>query len=374
MGNALNRSIVVTLKNKSGGSVAKGDVVVVDSTTGEAFTVSSTIGLSTDTIGVVIDPNGIANNENGLIAIGGTVPQINLISGSALGDTFGISSTPKYAIPHAIINVGDFGQVLGTGTTPAALLWGMPSQAGITGTSTATTIGNDGWVPATDTWIAGAADAPSYTYSIAANVTGTYGLGQRIKFTQTSVRMGIITKVDYSAPNTNITFYGGTDYTMATGTSITNPYYSLMKAPVGFPLSPTKWTVQTIYGNDASQSTPTQNTWYNLVTGSISIPIGIWDTYYETTPGFLDASSTNWQTRVTLSTANNTESDTSWSALVDGSAVVRGFVTLFRRGIIEVTTKTTYYLNFKTNISGLDTLYVANTSSPQVIRAICAYL
>lgn len=123
MGNSINQTIALSLTNKSGVDVQRGDVVVLGSNTAESFISASGTALSTDTIGVVLDSFGIANNSRGLIAVGGYIPQINLISGSALGDTFGISAITHRAIPHATVLPGDFGQALGIGTTPSALLW-----------------------------------------------------------------------------------------------------------------------------------------------------------------------------------------------------------------------------------------------------------
>jgi hypothetical protein len=56
--------------------------------------------------------------------------------------------------------------------------------------------------------------------------------------------------------------YGGTDYTLAAaGDAITAPYYSVVKAPLGFPLNSNKWTVKVTDATIRSQLTPTANTW-----------------------------------------------------------------------------------------------------------------
>lgn len=126
--NALNRTTVVLLTNKSGGAVARGDVVILDSTTASAFTTTTSAALATDMIGVVVDAAGIAANAQGMIALMGYVGQVNLSASASLGDTFGTHSAAKQAAPHSAVAIGDFGQVLGTGTTPAAMLWGQATQ------------------------------------------------------------------------------------------------------------------------------------------------------------------------------------------------------------------------------------------------------
>lgn len=132
---ALNRSEVLLLTNKSGGSVAQGDVVIIDSTTAASFTTTTTGAYAAGKIGVVIEPNGIANNAIGLVAFSGYVSKVALSGAASLGDLFKTHTIAKQAVRHAAPAVaGDFGEVLGTGTTPAAVLWGMPMGAAGAGT------------------------------------------------------------------------------------------------------------------------------------------------------------------------------------------------------------------------------------------------
>jgi len=127
---ALQRITQAVLTNKSGGAVAQGDVVVIDLTTASSFTTTTTVGFVNGMIGVVLEVNGIANNAAGLVAWGGPVPKVNLSGSASLGDLFHTHSVAKQAVRHAAgIVAGDFGIVLGTGTTPPALLWGLPAGA-----------------------------------------------------------------------------------------------------------------------------------------------------------------------------------------------------------------------------------------------------
>ena len=137
-------------------------------------------------------------------------------------------------------------------------------------------ISDDGWIPALGTWTYSSADAPTYVISVDADMTTTIGVGQRIKLTHAAaVKYFIVTAVGaYSGGVTLITVYGGTDYTLA-ATAITLPYYSMVKAPFGFPLDPTKWTQQLVDIADRSTAGPTVSVWYNVRSISISIPICI---------------------------------------------------------------------------------------------------
>lgn len=93
------------------------------------------------------------------------------------------------------------------------------------------TVTYDGWTPIADTLTY----ASSTTVTISGDHTGKFAVGDKIKLTQqTTVKYFYVTSVTYSAPNTTLTLYAGTDYTVANA-AITSPYYSKMQSPVGFP-------------------------------------------------------------------------------------------------------------------------------------------
>ncbi len=134
---ALGRTETALLTNKSGGSVAQGDVVIVDTANAIAFTTTTTSAYVSGRIGVVIEPNGIANNAIGLIAFTGYVPVINLSGTGSIGDLVATHTVAKQGVRHAAPQVaGDFAQVLGTTATPAALLFGTVQLGGGSGAPT----------------------------------------------------------------------------------------------------------------------------------------------------------------------------------------------------------------------------------------------
>jgi hypothetical protein len=231
-----------------------------------------------------------------------------------------------------------------------------------------------GWTPASNTWTYASADAPTFTFTVNADVTGIYSPGMRIKLTQTTVKYFIITAVSaYSAPNTTITVYGGTDYTL-TNAAITLPHYSGIKSPFGFPLDPIKWTQIYTNGSLQTQNTPVQNTWYNLGSPLLSIPIGAWRVTYSVCITAADASSGQYFLQTTLSTANNSESDVDFSTRIAAQSVVLINDTLYREKYLTLTSKTAYYLNTRTTGSLLDAFYLNNDLSTLRIVAQCAYL
>lgn len=362
MGSSINQTTALSLTNKTGASVLRGDVVIIDSNNADSF-ISASGTVNNETPGVVLD-SGISANAKGMIAFGGYIPQVNLVSGSAIGDFFGISTTTKKAIPHATIQSGDFGQVLGAGITPPAILWGGANQNE-----------ENGWYDNQYNWTYAGNDGStgtSYYVGNANNLTGTLYPGLKIEITQGTIKYAFITAVNYVTGTTYLTLYGGTDYTFDT-TTITKLRTSTHKAPKGFPLSPIKWTVETRNTSEATQSTPVSLTWYNVGSIRIVIPIGVWNVSYQCAGNFKDTTSTNWITETTLSTANNSESD------VDFTAFIRATNTEFQVPLqrwknLMLDSKTTYYLNHMTFSTDLDQFRIRGDTSPTIIRAVCAYL
>ena len=232
----------------------------------------------------------------------------------------------------------------------------------------------DGWISAGETWTYASADDPTFTFTVAADVTTKYSVGMKIKLTQGTVKYFIITAVStYSGGNTTITVYGGTDYDLANAT-ISNPYYSPVKCPYGFPMSPDKWAV-TVTDSTQWNVLATTGSISNPNSKSITIPIGSW--YF------------NWQVLVQF---GNDESSagtkyisvglgTTNSSLISSSICnIAGSSIKFLRHLVKgdtsmsYTTKTTIYLNIRNDSSASENLYFLNSISPLLLRAVCAYL
>lgn len=231
-------------------------------------------------------------------------------------------------------------------------------------------IGADGWATA-DAMTYASADSPTFTMTCSGDQTGKYSPGMRIKLTQTTVKYFIITEVAYTS-STTITLFGGTDYTLANA-AITSPYYSSAKAPFGFPLDPAKWEVKLTSTAGGTQNTPTQNTWYNTGGFSITIPIGCWEVDYQTVPDIYKSGGGSGNVSVTLSTANNSQSDSELTATISMNTQVEIYSSVMRSKHLTLAAKTTYYLNLMTNFPAATAMYI-NTSNSTVIRAVSAYL
>jgi len=123
---ALNRTTQALLTNKSGGNLVYGDVVVLDNTNASGFTTTTSAGLSTRGIGVILEPSGIVNNASGMVAIGGWVPQVNLNTASTVGQFIRTHTVAGQGTPHSSPQLeGDFAVALTASATPPAMLFGV---------------------------------------------------------------------------------------------------------------------------------------------------------------------------------------------------------------------------------------------------------
>lgn len=232
--------------------------------------------------------------------------------------------------------------------------------------------GLDGWIPAEQTWAYASADAPTFVITVPSGAASKYSVGMRLKLTQSTVKYFIITAV----ADTTLTVYGGTDYTL-TDTTISANYYSTVKSPLGFPLSPVKWSVAVTDTTQRSQAAA-QNTWYNLGSLGITIPIGVWEVYYKVPVNIYVTSTVGFVMEITLSTGNNSETDAEMSTITyinDSTNIGKQFKnTVSTQKVHTLASKTAYYLNARTTTTGTPTIYFDNDLVTCVIRAVCAYL
>lgn len=232
----------------------------------------------------------------------------------------------------------------------------------------------DGWIPAGETWTYASAASPTFTFTISGDKTTKYYPGMRLKLTHSSTtKYFIVTKVSYSSPNTTVTIYGGTDYSLASG-AITNPYYSMMKAPAGFPLSPDKWTVTVTNATQLTKSTPTADQWYNLGV-SIDIPIGVWMVEYGALMQVMRSTADWCNVYSTFSTTTNSVTDGTTTIKVGGKDGIANSQTVIKPNIFRsLTSKTTYYLLIMTDWTNVNEIEFRGDQQTTYIKAVCAYL
>lgn len=167
---------------------------------------------------------------------------------------------------------------------------------------------------------------------------------------------------------------------VSTGT-ISNVAYAPPKTyPSGFPISPLSWTVITKDTSLRTVASPSGNTWYNLGSVNLSIPIGDWATSYSVSAFYTygSGSSADVYLKTTLSTANNSESDADFTTFFGGrtsTAIQQRFgQNLMMKKQLTLTSKTVYYLNTSHASQAADNIYNRGDVSPTTIKAVSTLL
>lgn len=91
-------------------------------------------------------------------------------------------------------------------------------------------LGVDGFINDANTWTY----ASDSTFTVSGDVTTTFQKGTKLRFTQTTVKYGVVRSSSYSAPNTTVTIAVNSDYVIANA-AITSPAYSYISNPQGYP-------------------------------------------------------------------------------------------------------------------------------------------
>jgi len=267
----------------------------------------------------------------------------------------------------------------GTGATGATGPTGSTGPTGVTGPTGSGESTTGGWISCGDEiWQYSSIDSPTSVVTINGDKTSKYSVGMRVRITQSLYKYFIITAVSYASLHTYLTLYGGTDYTVANNT-ISEPHYSTSKVPYGFPMSPAKWTVSLSDGTDRHQSSPAKNGYYNPGSLRISLPIGIWDVFFQVIA--VSASSTGPYTDVYVGLSTSTTSFTNQSLrgrgyLRTASNGVQVFVApIARRSTLAIASKTTYYVICMTDLDDQSVIGFngASDASTEVL-ALCGYL
>lgn len=245
MADTRGRQVVLALTNRSGGSVAAGDVVVFDTTGDESFTTTTT-GRAELSVGVAQET--IANLAAGRVLVSGYAALVNVPSSRTRGEYLETHTVVKQATGSATRRSGSFGQYAKTSATPSAWLWGQTDQsASAAGNPTyigcrisdtaAQSIANNTLVAlafaAADTYDAnGFHDPVTNNTRITPNVAGKYMIGGTVTLGSSSTvgarligvrlngttyvgldeRPGIGTTEQYISIATEYIFNGTTDY------------------------------------------------------------------------------------------------------------------------------------------------------------------
>ena len=231
-----------------------------------------------------------------------------------------------------------------------------------------------GWLAILATLTYTSADSPTFVANTSVDLTDRISVGMKLKLTQSTVKYFIVTAIT----STTITLYGGTDYTLTSAT-ITDAYFSSVKAPFGFPMDIDIWSVYYENTTLITIDPATNLEWYNLTNHEIDIPIGMWNVMWG---GGFSAKSLSAVTYIniygTLSASNSLETNQKLSARTgfDGASNVLAINNHFNiNRKLTLTEKTKYYLNIRGSCSTGNLQLVARGDGlPTYIKAECLYL
>lgn len=88
----------------------------------------------------------------------------------------------------------------------------------------------DGWIASGETWTRTA----NTTFTVSGDLTAIYSPGTRLKWTQTTVKYGVVASSAHAAGTTTVTIATTPDYVL-TAAAITQNYYSYAGNPQGYP-------------------------------------------------------------------------------------------------------------------------------------------
>lgn len=190
-----------------------------------------------------------------------------------------------------------------------------------------------------------------------------------------TVEYGIVTAASYST-NTTLTVQVPEGSAIPTSGGISAVSYSISRSPFGFPSSETKWDIILLTKQSLSQSAPTLGTWYNAFSSGamqITVPIGAWRVDYNQTIYNGHAAGAS-DVYITLSTANNTESDNQMTCRysTNGTSGAHGLAAKERE--YNLSAATVYYLNIKAGSGGASSIYMLGDQTAGWLRAKLAYV
>ena len=232
-----------------------------------------------------------------------------------------------------------------------------------------------GWISSNETWTYASVDNPTGVITISGDKTSKYSLGMKIKFKNAAnVIYGFITKINYSSPNTTLTFLHEINPStsqalhLMTNSAITENYYSTVKSPYGFPLDKTKWSIT----HQILTTANLNNSGYSTI-DTARVPVGLWSLTCKMMLGQTISSQVN-------ATIGWSTSSTSWSNnkyKLFGSVKLSGNIfemLVSPCNIIETTSKTTWYWICQVSFGTPSAIQNTATIVPSEYAFECAYL
>lgn len=186
---------------------------------------------------------------------------------------------------------------------------------------------------------------------------------------------GIITDISYSAPNTTVRVFTGTDHNIPNMT-LNAAYYSTQAVPYGFPAAKTKWRVEAYWRAGHGFGVAVSDTWYNPGSHQLAVPVGEWSLGYKAMFGAYRLGTTAATIFITLSGTTSTETDkefTLWTQTENPSGTTAQRVPGFVERPFTSTAQIVQYLDVKVSGGNHDEVKIYGDQGVTVIFAQCAY-
>jgi len=163
----------------------------------------------------------------------------------------------------------------------------------------------------------------------------------------------IVTASTFST-DTTLTVQVPEGNTIPTSGGVSAVSYSTQATPYGFPKDRGKWQVVTLCIANNTTASPVQNTWYEAPALRTSVPTGSWRTFYDINALAQRNGSGVASIDVSQATSSAAAGDTdmwiSWYSEFSSALNSTVVMTFFREkpNTLNLTTQTTYYVNYRT--------------------------
>jgi len=168
----------------------------------------------------------------------------------------------------------------------------------------------------------------------------------------TTLEYGVVMANTFST-NTTLTIQVPEGCQLPTTGGISSVDYSTQNVPYGFVRDRRRWKIEYLYMSRWAQSSPANLSVYNATGRKITFPVGAWNAGYDTF-GYGAGTSGTQDVRADLNTTTATYTTTSPFAqsLTYGGNVLEFGGGCSKRVLLDLTSPTTYYLNYRYGTSG----------------------
>lgn len=197
--------------------------------------------------------------------------------------------------------------------------------------------------------------------AVATNADSPFGLDAN-NVPNSSYDWGIVTKVATTVATVQVP----EGCTIPTSGGITTVDLSIGRSPFGMPIATSRWLVSSILFTDINNGAATADTWYNVGSWKLNIPIGSWSisvsAVMQNTSGASNAKGVKLSINTTAASATGLlSSDTGGHHWANAVTEIRGYGVLATSK--DITTATDYYVNIMAVQNAATGLYILGTTA-----------